>query len=68
LHYNLLMYPAGAFILYQLIRPLINKKTKVVLPNIAYHPRTPWIILVIVVLFWILRNIPIVPFSWLAPV
>jgi hypothetical protein len=68
LHYNLLMYPAGAFILYHLVRPLLQKKTNMVLPNIAYHPRTPWIILIIVVLFWILRNIPVVPFTWLAPV
>jgi hypothetical protein len=67
-HYNLLMYPAGALILYHLVRPFIQKKSGVDLPDILYHPRTPWIILFIVVLFWILRNIPVVPFTWLAPV
>jgi hypothetical protein len=68
LHYNLLLFPAGIFILYQVLRPLLQRKTKVVLPDIAYHPRTPWIILIIIILFWILRNIPLVPFTWLAPV
>ena len=68
LHYNLLMYPAGSLIVYHIARPFIMKKSGVVLPDILYHPRTPWIILIIVVLFWILRNIPVVPFTWLAPV
>jgi hypothetical protein len=67
-HYNLLMYPAGGLIIYHFARPYIQKITRVTLPDILYHPKTPWIILIIVVLFWILRNIPVVPFTWLAPV
>jgi hypothetical protein len=67
-HYNLLMYPAGALILYHVVRPFVQKISGVDLPNILYYPRTPWIILIIVVLFWILRNIPVLPFTWLAPV
>jgi hypothetical protein len=67
-HYNLLLYPAGLFILYHLAIPVVRKTTGKELPDYLYKPRTPWIILIIVVLFWILRNIPAVPFNWLAPV
>ena len=35
--------------------------------NILYHNATPWVILVVVVSFWILRNIPMDPFIILAP-
>jgi len=35
--------------------------------NLLYHKRTPIIILIIVVVYWILRNIPIYPFNLLAP-
>jgi hypothetical protein len=27
----------------------------------------PWMILVVIVLYWLLRNLPWTPFSWLAP-
>lgn len=33
--------------------------------KVIYHPKTPWILLVIILLFWILRNLP--SFSYLAP-
>jgi hypothetical protein len=67
-HYNLLLIPAGVFVLYHLAIPLVRKTTGKKLPNYLYHPLTPWIILAIVILFWILRNIRITPFDWLAPV
>lgn len=35
--------------------------------NLLYHSKTPWIILTIISAFWILRNIPFEPFSYLAP-
>jgi hypothetical protein len=35
--------------------------------NILYHNAAPWVILVVVVSFWILRNIPMDPFIILAP-
>jgi hypothetical protein len=68
MHYNLLFFPAVLFILYHLAIPVIKKVTGKELPNLLYHPRTPWIILAVVILFWILRNIRIAPFDWLAPV
>lgn len=68
LHYNLLLIPAGIFALYHLAIPLVKKYTGKALPNYLYHPRTPWIILTVVILFWIIRNLPFIPFGWLAPV
>lgn len=35
--------------------------------NLLYHPKTAWLILILVVLFWLLRNLPFEPFSFLAP-
>lgn len=39
-----------------------DKKT-----NLLYNPKTPWIILVLILSFWILRNLPFAPFTYLAP-
>lgn len=33
--------------------------------KVIYHPKTPWVFFVLVLLFWILRNLP--SFSYLAP-
>jgi len=35
--------------------------------NYIYHPRLPIVILIIILIFWILRNIPHYPFTLLAP-
>jgi len=35
--------------------------------NYIYHPKTPIVLLIIIVVFWILRNIPYYPFNLLAP-
>lgn len=35
--------------------------------NYMYHPKTGWLLLTFIVLFWILRNIPLYPFNLLAP-
>lgn len=35
--------------------------------NYIYHPKTAIIILILIILFWILRNIPLFPFNLLAP-
>jgi hypothetical protein len=35
--------------------------------NLIYHPKAPWIILGVIALFWILRNLHIHPFHFLAP-
>lgn len=67
LKYNLL-YLFGLFIVaYHIIVTLLNKLFNKNIYNYLYHSKTPIIILIVVVLFTILRNIPIYPFSLLAP-
>lgn len=63
-----LLFLLGLFIIaYHFIIEGMNhfKKTKV--NNLLYHPKTPIVILIIIILFWILRNIPYYPFTLLAP-
>lgn len=31
------------------------------------HPKLIWCLLYIIIAYWVLRNIPVEPFSWLAP-
>jgi hypothetical protein len=66
-NYNFLFLPAALLILYHYIHPILNRLFRWKLPNIFYFRSTPLIILGVVVLFWILRNIPVYPFSVLAP-
>ena len=52
---------------YHLTITFINKYFKKNSYNYLYHPKVPIIFLVIIVLFWVLRNIPFYPFTLLAP-
>lgn len=42
---------------------LYPQKTK----NLLYNPKITWLILILVIVFWIMRNIPFYPFNILAP-
>lgn len=64
---NFLFLPAGLLIIFHYIRQPLHKLFKWNLPNILYKKYTPIIILVVIILFWILRNLPFYPFSVLAP-
>lgn len=35
--------------------------------NLLYYSKTPWIFLILILSFWVLRNLPYEPFSFLAP-
>jgi hypothetical protein len=65
--YNFLFLPAVLAIAYHYLHPLLNKQFGWKLPNIFYQKNTPWIILGLILLFWLLRNLPGYPFSVLAP-
>lgn len=67
IHYNILMFPAAFLILYHYSRPLVRKYFNLAIPNVLYLKQTPWVILLIIVAFWILRNIQFEPFTWLSP-
>ena len=75
LHFNFLgilnqniLYVVGLLILgYHILITGINLLFKKNIYNYVYHPKTPLVILVFIILFWIIRNIPIYPFNLLAP-
>ncbi len=52
---------------YHLLITSLNLLLKKKIYNYVYHPKTPIIILIVLILFWILRNIPFYPFTLLAP-
>ncbi|MHB1147950.1 MAG: DUF2752 domain-containing protein [Lutibacter sp.] len=61
------LYLIGLLILaYHLIVTGINTVFKKQLNNYIYHPKTPLVILAVILIFWILRNIPYYPFNLLA--
>lgn len=66
--YNFLFIPGFLLIFYHYSHPVLNRLLNWKLPNIFYFKSTPWIIFGVVILFWILRNLPYYPFSVLAPV
>jgi len=62
------LYFISFFILgYHFIVTGMNTLFKKNIYNYVYHPKTPLVILTIIVVFWILRNIPYYPFNLLAP-
>lgn len=65
--YNILFIPAFLLLSYHYSFRVINNIFNSKLPNIFYFKSTPWIIFGVVVVFFILRNLPIYPFSILAP-
>jgi hypothetical protein len=64
---NFLFLPAVLLLAYHYLRLPLNKIFKWSLPNIFYFKKTPWIILAVILVFWVLRNLPMYPFSELAP-
>jgi hypothetical protein len=62
------LYFISLFVLgYHLIVTGINAFFKKDFYNYMYHPKTPLVILAIIIIFWVLRNIPYYPFNLLAP-
>ena len=64
---NFLFLPAVLLLIYHYSFSFLNKKFTGKLPNIFYIKSTPWIILGVIILFWVLRNLPVYPFDILAP-
>ena len=64
---NFLFLPAVVAVAYHYTHKPLNKKFSWKLPNIFYKKATPWVIFGIILLFWLLRNLPVYPFSVLAP-
>ena len=67
IRYNLLFLPAALLILYHYLHPVLNRIFKWRLPNVFYMKNTPWVILAVVLVFWVVRNLPWYPFTVLTP-
>lgn len=62
------LYFLGILILgYHFIVTSLNSILKKNFYNYIYHPKTPLVLLVLIIVYWILRNIPYYPFNILAP-
>lgn len=69
LQHNFLILLAVAVLLYKAFLWLLpyRRKDQMERKNILYANATPWVVFALVMLFWILRNIPVAPFTYLAP-
>jgi len=64
---NLLYFFAIILLIYHFGIYLINKFFNKQYRSILNYPKVPVIILIIVIIFWVLRNLPWEPFNLLAP-
>ncbi|NLB26296.1 MAG: DUF2752 domain-containing protein [Bacteroidales bacterium] len=60
---NILVIPVIILIFYHIIWSIFKPART----NILYHKYTPLLIFFIIIIFWILRNIPVYPFILLSP-
>ncbi|MGM5470375.1 DUF2752 domain-containing protein [Flavobacteriaceae bacterium LMO-SS05] len=67
LKYNYLIALLAIVLLYQSIIYVMNQLFDKTYYNILHHPLTIKLILVFIILFWVLRNIRVYPFTVLAP-
>ncbi len=65
--HNFLVFPAAVILLYHYAYPWINRQFRWKLPNLLYMKNAPWYILGVIMVFFILRNLPYYPFTWLSP-
>lgn len=67
IRHNYLILLLGLVLAYQAMLFLLNKFGSKTHGNLLHKSKTTKAILAMVILFWILRNIPITPFTELAP-
>ena len=67
IRFNYLLLLLFLVLLYQSMHFVISKLSKKTFSNILHQPITTELILVLVIVFWIFRNIKIYPFNELAP-
>ena len=67
LGYNPLFVVSLPFLAYGLTSELLAALNRKRLPRVFASPKWGWVLLGIVIAFWILRNIPVYPFTLLAP-
>lgn len=67
LKYNILFLVGLLVVSYNIVITIVNKYTQKEYYNYLYHPYTPIVTLIFIVIFWILRNIEMYPYVLLAP-
>ena len=67
LQHNILYFVGLIIFIYHGIITGINILSEKKKYNYLYHPKTPIALLIFIILFWVLRNIPVYPFTVLAP-
>ena len=67
LGYNVFAVVALPFIAYSYLSEATRAFTKRSLPGVFINHRWIWTLLVVIIAFWIVRNLPVHPFSVLAP-
>ena len=67
LKYNVLFFFGVIVFIYHLVVNILNNYYGKNIKNVLYHKKAPILILILIIIFWILRNIPVYPFTLLAP-
>ncbi|WP_408733609.1 hypothetical protein [Neptunitalea lumnitzerae] len=68
LSFNALFIPGLLIFFYNLLIKALQKiHPEKEINNMVYHPKFPIIVLITVLAFWLFRNIPVYPFTILAP-
>lgn len=67
LEHNILFLFGILILIYDITIKILNEYFNKRIRNLLNYKRTPIIILIVIVLFWIVRNITIYPFKLLAP-
>ena len=67
LNHNFLIILLPIILTYDVVIYTIKKHSGKLVKNVLHHPKTIYGILVLVLLFWVLRNVNFYPFTILAP-
>ncbi len=65
--HNILFLFGLVVLIYQLTINTLNAFFNKNIKSILYHKKTPLVLLVFIIIFWVLRNIPVYPFTFLTP-
>lgn len=66
LHYNILLVAITPLLLYAAVEQIKHTERQPV--KLFYQPVFAWIVFWVIIIFWLLRNLPFYPFIFIAPV
>ena len=69
LRFNILLIASLPFLIYSATVMIVNKTTgKHIVQIFFYSSLFVRVVLIVIIAFWFLRNLPVIPFSWLSPI